>query len=160
VSFYGSSTDTDATGGGPPGSVGETQIVGVPNLTITFTNTTTGGNGNCLWDFGDGNTSNSCGNTVSHTYTTRGTYHVTLTVSGASLTRGSYVLVACKVPAFAGVHRNSAATVWSDAGFSASNMNYQDGSNNGNYKIGYQSLTGGLVNPIGGCSGATITVGP
>jgi hypothetical protein len=30
----------------------------------------------------------------------------------------------------------------------------------GNYKIGYQSLAGGLVNPLGGCSGATIQVGP
>jgi hypothetical protein len=30
----------------------------------------------------------------------------------------------------------------------------------GNYKIGFQSLAGGLVNPPGGCSGATVSVGP
>ena len=35
---------------------------------------------------------------------------------------------------------------------------FQSGS--GNYKIGYQSTAGGIVNPTGGCSGASITVGP
>lgn len=158
VSFYGTPISTDSSGGGPPGSVDENQVVGIPNLAITFSNTTTGEQGNCQWDFGDGGTSNACSDTVDHTYTTRGTYNVTLTVEGQPLTRSSYVLVSCKVPAFAGVHKNSAATTWSGAGFVSNNLSTMSG--NGNYKIGYQSLAGGLVNPPGGCSGATISVGP
>lgn len=159
LSFYGSSTSTDASGGGPPGSLNENQIVGVRTLPVTFQNTSSGDyTGGCLWTFGDGNTSTSCGNQVNHSYTTRGTYSVTLTVDGLSYTRSSYVLSGCKVPAFAGVRKNSAASVWSSAGFSSSNISSLDGS--GNYKIGYQSLAGGLVNPTGGCAGATITVGP
>lgn len=157
VGFYGQPTSTDASGGGPPGSVDENLIVGIPNLAVTFYNTTTGVQGSCAWSFGDGGTLNNCANTVSHTYTSRGTYNVTLTVNGQTLTRSSYVLVTCKVPAFAGVRKNSASAIWTAAGFSSSNLTALDGS--GNYKIGYQSLAGGLVNPPGGC-GATIQVGP
>jgi cell division septation protein DedD len=158
ISFYGSSTSTDASGGGPPGSINEGQIVGIVTLPINFTNTTTGPQGNCHWDFGDGNSSNACSGTVSHTYNTRGTYNVTLTVDGYSLTRSAYVLVGCQVPSFSGVRKNSAASIWANAGFTSGNMTFLSG--NGNYKISYQSLVGGLVNPNGGCSGATIQVGP
>jgi PKD repeat protein len=126
-------------------------------MVVTFNNNSTGGQGNCLWTFGDGFSSNACSSQVTHTYSTRGTYSVTLTVETASLARSNYVLVSCQVPAFAGVRKNSASTVWSTAGFSTS-MTFLSGT--GNYKIGYQSLAGGLVNPLGGCSGATIQVGP
>ncbi len=69
------------------------------------------------------------------------------------------MLVGCQVPVLSGVRKNSARTIWSNAGFTLGNMTYSwHGSSN--YKIGYQSLVGGLVNPSGGCSGATITVGP
>ena len=88
----------------------------------------------------------------------RGTYNVTLTIQGYSLTRSSYVLIGCKVPSFSGVRKNSATTMWTNAGFSSSNIALLSGT--GNYKIGYQSLVGGLVNPPGGCSGATVQVGP
>ncbi len=160
LSFYGVSTSTDASGGGPPGSANENQIIGINPLAVTFSNTSTGSNpGGCLWQFGDGATSNSCGNSVAHTYTVEGTYNVSLTIDGQQLTRTSYVLVGCKVPAFAGVRRNEASDSWSSAGFTTT-MTFLDGQGNGqNYKIGYQSLTGGLVNPLGGC-GASITVGP
>jgi hypothetical protein len=147
----------DASGGGPPGTEGEHQIVGIPNLAVTFSNTTIGVQGSCAWDFGDGSTSSSCSNTVEHSYTTRGTYTVTLTVNGQALSRADYVLATCKVPAFAGVRVNSAPGSWSGAGFSASNFTEMSGA--GNYKIGYQSLAGGLVNPPGGCD-AFIQVGP
>lgn len=157
--FYGTSTSADATGGGPPGSINENQIVGIPTLAVEFSNTSIGSNPQgCLWDFGDGATSNSCGNTVDHSYTTQGTYNVSLTIDGQQLTRTSYILVGCKVPAFAGVRENNAIGIWTGAGFNSSNMTFLSGT--GNYKIGYQSLTGGLVNPSGGCSDARITVGP
>ena len=158
LSFYGSSTNADATGGGPPGSLNENQIVGVPPLAVTFENTSIGGyTGGCLWTFGDGNTSTSCGNQVGHSYTVRGTYTVTLTIDGQSYSRTDYVLAGCQVPAFAGVRKNNATSVWTLAGFASSNLTALDGV--GNYKIGYQSLAGGLVNPMGGCDGATVTVG-
>jgi Flp pilus assembly protein TadG len=159
VSFYGIPTSSDSYGGGPPGSEDEEQIVGVPTTTITFYNTTVGDQGLCRWEWGDGSdTTNACSGTVSHSYLNRGTYTVTLNVDTHSATRTDYVLVGCKVPAFAGVHVGSAVTKWQNAGFTWSNLFTQDG--NGNYKIGYQSLAGGLVNPPGGCAGATITVGP
>jgi PKD domain len=159
VSFWGESSSQDASGGGPPGSEFENQIVGADPLTVTFHNTSTGPPASsCDWDFGDGDTTSSCGNDVNHTYTTEGLYTVTLTVDGVSGSRVDFVLVACKVPAFAGVRVNSAPGVWTGAGFSAGNFSTLPGV--GNYKIGYQSLAGGLVNPQGGCDGATITVGP
>ena len=77
-------------------------------------------------------------------------------MDGIAKGRTSYVLVACQVPAFTGVRKNSASDVWTAAGFSYANISFISGS--GNYKIGYQSLAGGLVNPSGGCSGATIQV--
>jgi hypothetical protein len=157
VSFYGSSTSPDSSGGGPPGSENENQIVGVPGMNVTFENTTQGLHGQCLWDFGDGTFSTSCGNQVTKLYSLRGTYTVRLTVQDKSYTRTAYVLVGCKVPAFAGVRKNSAGTLWTAAGFSSANLSAQPG---GNYRIGYQSLAGGLVNPPGGCSDARITVGP
>jgi len=158
VGFHGTPTSVDAYGGGVPGSVDENQVVGIPTLAITFSNTTVGTMGSCQWDFGDGTTSSSCGSTVNKSYSTRGTYHVTLTVNGQTLTRPAYVLVGCKVPAFSGVRRNSAGSLWTGAGFTAGNLTELSGS--GNYLINYQDLAGGLVNPPGGCAGATIQVGP
>ena len=157
VGFYGEPTSADSWGGGPPGTEGEAQIWGIPNLAVTFHNTTIGTQGSCLWDFGDGETSNSCANTVDHTYTTRGTYTVTLTVDEQAVSRADYIVLTCKVPAFAGVRRNSASSMWTGAGFSSGNFTILDGA--GNFKIGYQSLAGGLVHPPGGCE-ATIQVGP
>jgi Flp pilus assembly protein TadG len=153
LGFYGTPTSTDSSGGGSAGD----QVVGIPTLSVTFTNTTTGGTGSCSWDFGDGGTSSSCGDTVTHNYYSRALYNVTLTMSGQSLVKTDYVLVGCKVPAFAGVRVNSAVGNWTAAGFAWNNLSAMDG--NGNYKIGYQSLVGGLVNPPGGCAGATILVG-
>lgn len=158
VSFYGSPTSVDGSGGGPPGSTDENLIVGIPALAATFHNTTIGTQGSCSWVFGDGGTSNACLETVSHSYLDRGTYTVSLNVDGQVVTRSSYVLVGCKVPAFAGVRDNSASATWTAAGFASGNLSTLPGS--GNYKIGFQSLVGGLVNPPGGCSGATIQVGP
>src|SRR5690606_14987919 len=50
-------------------------------LTVTFWSNTTGLNGDCIWDFGDGTAPvNNC-DTVIHTYSIPGTYSVRLTVS-------------------------------------------------------------------------------
>jgi len=159
ISFYGVPTSDDASGGGPPGSADEDQIVGVPQLNVIFHNTTVGVSGNCLWTFGDGTTSSSCGATVSKSYSTQGTYDVSLSVNAQpAVTRSAYVFVGCKVPAFAGVRVNSAPGLWTGAGFAAGNFSTLPGV--GNYKIGFQSLAGGLVNPPGGCAGASVIVGP
>jgi PKD repeat protein len=54
---------------------------GIESLTVTFTNLSTGDFDNCLWNFGDGHTTNSCGNS-NHNYMSPGDYTVSLTVSG------------------------------------------------------------------------------
>lgn len=54
---------------------------GTVPLVVEFTNLSTGDYSTCLWDFGDGNTSSQCNNPL-HTYTTPGTYTVTLTIIG------------------------------------------------------------------------------
>ena len=158
VSFYGTPTSDDAFGGGPPGSEFEDLITGVDPLTVIFEDTSVGPpKSACVWDWGDGTTSTSCGNQVTHLFDDEGWYTVSLTIDGTTHTRSLYVLVACKVPAFSGVRKNDADGLWSAAGFDTSNITYLDGP--GNYKIGYQSLAGGLVNPSGGCD-AEITLGP
>jgi hypothetical protein len=160
VSFYGVPQPPNSQGGGQPGSIGENQIVGLPGLVVDFTNTTTGTMVNCLWDFGDGATSASCGSPIQHTYSssTRTTYNVTLTVNGSPLTRLQYVLIGCQVPSFTGVRKNAATGVWTGAGFAAGNITLGPGP--GNYEINNQTLAGGLLNPAGGCTGAAITVLP
>jgi gliding motility-associated-like protein len=55
---------------------------GCEPLTVNFTNTGTAGP-TCFWEFGDGNTSASCG-PVTHTYASAGNYDVTLTVTDAN----------------------------------------------------------------------------
>ena len=132
-----------------------------PSLNVAFTDTSTGGPTTWLWTFGDGATSTSRNPT--HTYSSAGSYDVSLTVSNGTTTNtqtknGFIVLVdrPCIVPNFAGTKRNNAQANWAAAGFT-STVTYRAG--NGNYTINYQSLPGGQVNPPGGC-GAIIQVGP
>jgi Flp pilus assembly protein TadG len=158
VTFYGSPDGVDSYGGGSdPTDPDYNQIVGIPGLYVTFYNTTSGTHGSCQWSFGDGSTSNSCVSQVVHTYsgTTRTTYDVSLTVDGGNLVRSTYVLISCKVPAFSGVQTSQATNLWTAAGFDGNNIHFAQ---NGNWKIGSQTLAGGLVDPPGGCSGAQITV--
>jgi hypothetical protein len=156
VSFYGIPRLPNADGGGPPGSNNENLIVVLPGGIVDFTNTTTGTQVNCTWTFGDGRTLNQCGGPT-HTYNGRGLYDVGLTVNGTTLTRPQYVLVGCQVPDFHNVKQKSAQALWASAGFTTDVV---ISTGNGNYSINTQSLTSGLLNPPGGCSGATITVGP
>ena len=66
-------------------------INGYTPLNVSFTNLSRGDFLSVLWDFGDGITSTHPAPT--HTYTTQGTYSVTLTVSGPS---GSYQQIKAK----------------------------------------------------------------
>ncbi len=56
-------------------------MYGFDPLDVNFTNLSTGDYDTCLWDFGDGATSNTCGN-PSHTYMNLGEHTVSLTVNG------------------------------------------------------------------------------
>lgn len=55
-------------------------VQSLPSSTVFITNTTSAGPWAYLWDFGDGNTAGGGGPTLQHTYTTYGTYTITLTV--------------------------------------------------------------------------------
>jgi uncharacterized repeat protein (TIGR01451 family) len=73
-------------------------LTGAPPFQVTFTDTSTGSISSRFWQFGDGGTTNivAVTNTVKHTYTTAGTFSVSLTTSGAfgtnSLTRSHYIV--------------------------------------------------------------------
>lgn len=73
---------------------------GCDPLTVNFSNLTSGNSNECVWDFGDGNTSQVCDNTT-HTYTSGGNYTVSLTVSTANgcsgtVTKINYITVTSK----------------------------------------------------------------
>lgn len=61
---------------------------GVTPLTVTFTNTSSGGFTSCLWDFGDGSTSSEINPT--HQFLTTGTFNVVLTVYTVDGVSSSY----------------------------------------------------------------------
>jgi PKD repeat protein len=69
---------------------------GVRTLTVDFTNLSTGDFDQCLWDFGDSNTSAICID-PSHTYAESGTYTVRLAVQGPggddTITKTDYIAV-------------------------------------------------------------------
>lgn len=69
---------------------------GAPPLLVIFTNLSSGDYTGCAWSFGDGGTSDSCGDQP-HTYEASGTYTVSLTVSGpggtSTYTRPDYITV-------------------------------------------------------------------
>ena len=81
----------------PPTAVFEAENrSGEPPLTVTFTNQSSGEIDTCLWEFGDGQTSDNCAN-PNHTYEADGSYHVSLTVSNSAgadnETKSDYIIV-------------------------------------------------------------------
>ncbi len=60
-----------------------TPIQGDAPLAVTFTDTSTGAITNRIWSFGDGQMEHSSAPTITHTYTTPGTYTVSLTAVAA-----------------------------------------------------------------------------
>jgi PKD repeat protein len=69
---------------------------GLVPLIVAFTNASSGTITNSLWNFGDGNTSNTMAATLNHTYGAAGTYTVTLIANGqagsSTNTRSSYIV--------------------------------------------------------------------
>ncbi len=67
---------------GPVASFAGTPTSGLIPLLVDFSDTSTGTITNRFWNFGDGVTTNTTATNMVHTYTARGTYTVTLIVSG------------------------------------------------------------------------------
>lgn len=117
------------------------------------------------WDFTSNGSFDASGMTVTHTYTTTGSYDVTLRVTdetGAqnTLTKDDVVIVqhkVCTVPDFFNTKMGKAQDRWDEAGFTTQVL-FQSGT--GNYSIGYQSIVGGVIDPQPAGCGAVITVGP
>jgi PKD repeat protein len=84
--------------GGVIANFSATPTSGVVRLTVNFTNDSMGEYDTCVWDFGDGDTSDQCLD-PSHTYTPTGVYTISLTVSGVGgtdvLTRAKCGLCSC-----------------------------------------------------------------
>jgi PKD repeat protein len=113
-------------------------------LTVTFTDASSPGGTAFDWDLGAGQGTAS-GTTVSHTYTTPGTYAVQLTVTyptgPESITKTISVSVGlCTVPELFGVRRNDAQPAWDGASFTGT-VTDGPGAPSGNYLIKSQSLT-------------------
>jgi PKD repeat protein len=66
----------------PLASFTATPTSGISPLTVMFTDTSTGTLTNRSWNFGDGSTTNTTANILTHTYNSAGTFTVALTVSG------------------------------------------------------------------------------
>jgi PKD repeat protein len=111
----------------------------------TFTNNSSPGATAYSWSFGSGEGTSTLENPT-HTYSTAGTYSVTLTVTyptgpvavTKSITLGSAL---CTVPNFDGVRRNSAQGMYTTAGFTGT-VSSSPGAPSGNFIIQYQSITG------------------
>jgi PKD repeat protein len=124
----------------------DTQSGNAP-LTVQFTENSTPGGTSFDWTFGSGE-GNGTGATVSHTYSTPGSYTVTLTVTypvtgTESVSKTNYISVnvgLCTVPSLNGVKRNNAQAVWTGAGFTGT-VSDGPGAPNGNYTILSQSIT-------------------
>lgn len=111
--------------------------------TVTFTDASASGVTAWAWDFGAGE-GTATGQNVSHTYSTPGTYTVTLTATyptgpesvTKSVTVGSDL---CKVPSLADKRRNEAPGIWSAGGFSGL-VTSAPTAPNGNFIIKSQSV--------------------
>jgi PKD repeat protein len=133
------------------------QFVDLRAGTVTYTS--------YAWDLNGDGTQDATGPTPAFTYTTEGSYSVTLTVTddtGAtnSLTKVGYINVIkqiCTVPDFANIKKNSAQDRWTAAGFTTQ-IQFQSG--RGNYTINQQSITGGTIDPQPNGCDSSITVGP
>lgn len=68
----------------PVANFNASPLSGDAPLVVSMYNTSSGSYTNCTWNYGDGTTNTSCDPYNDHTYTTSGSYDVSLTVSGPS----------------------------------------------------------------------------
>jgi PKD repeat protein len=116
-------------------------------LLVEFLDASAAGGTAWDWDFGDGDT--GTGTTPSHTYTTPGTYDVSLTVtypSGPVTTTKTAFITAgegmCTVPSLDGVRFNEAQAIWQGAPYNFTGSVVRDtGAPIGNFVITAQSWT-------------------
>ena len=127
---------------------------GTAPLTVIFTDASTAGGTAYDWTFGAGEGTDT-GTPVSHTYSTAGTYTVSLTVTypgptgAVTATKVGYVSVGtalCVVPSLDQQRINteeSTSGKWFAAGFAIANLSVGPGSpnGNGNWKITTQTIT-------------------
>ena len=123
--------------------------------TVTFTDASTSGGTNYAWTFGSGQGGASGPETsVTHTYTTAGTYTVTLTVTypdpvGVAPTaiKTGFITVNpgyCTVPSLNNVRFNDADPVWQGAPYSfTGQVRRATGAPIGNFRITAQSIAAG-----------------
>ena len=156
---WGSSSESMSVIVVAPTDVDFTYVMSSPNApaTVDFTDNSAPGGTSYDWTFGAGQGTGT-GTTVSHGYSSPGSYDVTLTVTyptgPVSATKTiSFGTALCTVPILDGVKRNNAQAVWNAATFTGT---VSDGPNapNGNFTILSQSITAASQVP---CS-SSITV--
>ena len=118
--LYPSGALTFTSASAPVAAISGTATSGTAPLSVTFADASTGGITNWVWNFGDGQLyTNTVSSTPSHTYTSSGSYNVSLTVSGprssspSTSSKTSFVVVssgvAAPVAAFSGTPTNGFA---------------------------------------------------
>jgi len=124
-------------------------------LTVKFTDQSTNNPTTWAWDFQNDGTVDSTIQNPTFKYTQDGTYDVKLTVTNSAGTfftlKKPFIVVSvadCTVPSFTGVKRNQAQGKWGPSGAGFTTI-VQDaaGAPNGNYTIGFQSITPGTIAP-------------
>jgi PKD repeat protein len=116
------------------------------------------------WDLNGDGAFDATGPTPSFNYTTDGVYDIKLRVTDSAgaqneMTKKAYIIIAnkiCVVPDFGNTNPNKAQKTWEDAGFSTTVL-FEPGRYN---KLGYQSITGGTIDPQPDGCDSVITVGP
>ena len=117
------------------------------------------------WDLNGDGTFDATGRTPSRNYPNDGAYDITLRVTDSTgaqstITKVAYIVISdriCTVPDFGNVRINQAQNRWDSAGFTTTVL-FQPGPNN--YRINYQSITGGTIDPQPDGCDSIITVGP
>ena len=124
-------------------------------LTVKFKDMSSNNPTAWQWDFQNDGTVDSTQQDPTFTYQNDGTYSVKLTVTNAAGTfftvKQPFIVVSvadCTVPSFTSKKRNIAQGLWgpSGAGFTTV-VQDKPGAPNGNYTIGFQSITAGSVVP-------------